>query len=106
MPASRSALTLDMIPLLTKVYETVARIICHSSMFKRNDFELGRLALNRRIYCRCDMFKIEEAHHILMQCPSFQLPIEMLLYYIICRFLNALSSLDFDRIYCDVVHVL
>ena len=72
MPASRSALN-PRHPLLTKMYETVTRIICHSNKFKRNDFELGGLALNKRTYCMCDMFKIEEAHHIRMQCPSFQL---------------------------------
>ena len=46
--------------------------VCHASRLTVDDFRLNGAALSSRTCCSCDMFKVEEAHHMLMQCPSFQ----------------------------------
>ena len=51
--------------------ETMSRIICHTSLLKRDDYRLKGLPMSNLTCTLCDMYCIEDIVHIISQCPHF-----------------------------------
>ena len=54
------------------ICENMARIICHASLLKRDDVRLKNLTPANRMCSLCDLYCLEDARHIIMQCPGTQ----------------------------------
>ena len=52
--------------------ETMARIVCHASLLKSDDLRLKSQHRTARLCSHCDLSAIENARHIIMQCPNLQ----------------------------------
>ena len=52
--------------------ETMARIVCHASLLKLDDLRLKSQHRTARLCSHCDLSAIENARHIIMQCPNLQ----------------------------------
>ena len=50
--------------------EIMARLVCHASKLKGDDCRLKGLPYSHRICAKCDLYLIEDARHILLQCPA------------------------------------
>ena len=48
----------------------MARLVCHSSRLKGDDCRYRGLPLSHRICTNCDLFMVEDAKHVLLQCPA------------------------------------
>ena len=57
---------------LLKCCETLVRIITHSSMLKADDVRLKSLPLSARFCAQCDHSALDDAKHLILQCPSLQ----------------------------------
>ena len=57
---------------LIKMCEMMAKIICHASRLKKDDFRLKGLPMSNRTCIMCDMYCIEDIMHLLTQCPHYQ----------------------------------
>ena len=62
----------DKFPIHTKMCETLARIVCKSSLLKSDDFRLKGLTPSFRICSNCDLYAPEDIRHLLMQCPAME----------------------------------
>ena len=56
---------------LVHMCETMSRIICHTSLLKRDDYRLKGLPMSNRTCSKCDMYCIEDIIHIISQCPFY-----------------------------------
>ena len=56
---------------LVHMCETMSRIICHTSLLKRDDYRLKGLPMSNRTCINCDMYRVEEMLHIITQCPYY-----------------------------------
>ena len=54
-----------------KMCETMAKIICHTSRLKRDDFRLKGSPMSTRTCTMCNMYCIEDILHLLTQCPFY-----------------------------------
>ena len=59
-------------PKLMHICENMAKIICHASLLKRDDVRLKNLTPVNRMCSLCDLHRLEDAFHIIMQCPGTQ----------------------------------
>ena len=59
-------------PNIIHICENLARIICHSSLLKCDDIRLKSLPPVSRICTLCDLYAVEDASHVIMQCPGTQ----------------------------------
>ena len=57
---------------LMKMCETMSKLLCHTSLLKRDDYRLKGLLMSNRTCINCDMYCIEDVMHILTQCPFYQ----------------------------------
>ena len=55
---------------MIKVCECIAKIICHTSLLKVDDYHLKDQPPSSRICELCDLYCTENIHHLLMQCPG------------------------------------
>ena len=56
---------------LTGMCETMIRLICHTSLLKRDDYRLKGSPMSNRTCMMCDMYRIEDIVHVILQCPHF-----------------------------------
>ena len=59
----------DVAPSYVRMYESMCRILCHSSNLKCDDVRLKGLSPSHRICSECDMYVVENIYHVIMQCP-------------------------------------
>ena len=52
--------------------ETMAKILCHSSILKGDDFKLKRHFNYHKICVHCNQHEVEDARHFLIHCQFFQ----------------------------------
>ena len=50
----------------------MSRILCHSSLLKCDDIRLKNIPPGNRVCTLCDLYSVEDASHIIMQCPGTQ----------------------------------
>ena len=58
----------DNLPIHTRMCESLARIVCKSSLLKSDDYSLKSLTPCNRVCNNCDMYAKEDIKHLLMQC--------------------------------------
>ena len=46
------------------------KILCHTSLLKVDDFRLKDQPPSSKMCEQCDLYNIEDIHHLLMQCPG------------------------------------
>ena len=56
---------------MVKMCETMSKIVCHTSLLKRDDFRLKGLTISHKTCIKCDLYCIEDIIHIISQCPYF-----------------------------------
>ena len=61
----------DSEPSLMRVCECISRILSHASRLKCDDVNLKGLLASHRVCSACDLYALENIHHIVMQCPAF-----------------------------------
>ena len=61
----------DMMPEKMKMCEVLASIVCDTSLLKSTAYRLKRKTYGFRMCNRCDLGILEDARHIIMQCPYF-----------------------------------
>ena len=61
----------DMDYRLVGTCETMAKIVCHSSRLKRDDYRLKGMTMSNKTCIMCSMYCIEDIIHILTQCPYY-----------------------------------
>ena len=61
----------DMYPQYIKECEIMAKIVCHASLLKGDDFKLKSLVGTTRMCDLCNCFEIEDARHFVLRCPFF-----------------------------------
>ena len=54
-----------------KMCETMSRIVCHTSLLKKDDFRLKGLTMSHKTCIMCDLYCIEDIIHIISQCPYY-----------------------------------
>ena len=59
-------------PDMIMICETMARILCHSSLLKCDDIRLKNLSHVHKVCSLCDHYSVENATHFIMQCPGTQ----------------------------------
>ena len=62
----------DNCPRHTKMCESLARLVCKTSLLKSDDYRLKGLAPSNRVCNQCDLYASENVKHILMQCPTME----------------------------------
>ena len=58
---------------LIQMCEIMSRIICHTSLLKRDDYRLKGLPMSNRTSNKCDMYCIKDILHIISQCPFYHI---------------------------------
>ena len=62
----------DNCPRHTKMCESLARLVCKTSLLKSDDYRLKGQTHSNRVCDQCELFAIENVKHMLMQCPSME----------------------------------
>ena len=52
--------------------ETMARLVCHASLLKTDDLRLKNQSRINRVCSHCDLAALEDARHLVLQCPILQ----------------------------------
>ena len=60
----------DVVPGIQGMCETMAKLVCHASRLKEDDFSLIGSSHSERACSECDLNSIESVKHMVMQCPS------------------------------------
>ena len=60
----------DKFPMHTKMCESLARIVCKTSLLKSDDYKLKSLTPSNRVCNNCDLYGPEDIKHLLKQCPA------------------------------------
>ena len=55
---------------MVKECECIARILCHTSLLKVDDYRLKDSPHSSRTCELCNQYALESIHHLLMQCPG------------------------------------
>ena len=55
---------------LQRMCETMARLVCHTSLLKDDDFRLNEGSLSQTMCTNCNLGARETARHLVMQCPG------------------------------------
>ena len=61
----------DLIPGKMKMCETFASIFCDTSVLKFTDYRIKKQTFGFKMCDRCDLGILENARHIILQCPFF-----------------------------------
>ena len=61
----------DAMPEKMRMCETIASILCDSSLLKTTDYRLKGKTYGYKMCHRCDLGSPEDARHIILQCPYF-----------------------------------
>ena len=62
----------DNLLIHTRMCESLARIVCKSSLLKSDDYRLKSLTPCNRVCNNCDLYATEDIKHLLMQCPAME----------------------------------
>ena len=62
----------DKFPNLMKMCEKMSAIVSESSLLKANDVRLKNKSFWSKVCVRCDLSIIEDAKHVIMQCPFYE----------------------------------
>ena len=57
---------------LMRECEIMVKLLCHSSLLKTDDVRLKSLPIAARFCTSCEYGSMDDAHHLVMQCPSVQ----------------------------------
>ena len=60
----------DIVHYMIKECECVAKILCHTSLLKCDDYCLKGQPPSGKVCELCDLYAAENIHHLLMQCPG------------------------------------
>ena len=60
-----------MMPETMNMCETVASIVCDTSLLKSTGYRLKKKTFGQKMCDRCDLGINEDARHIIMQCPFY-----------------------------------
>ena len=60
----------DNYPRHAKMCESLARLVCKTSLLKSDDYRLKGLTHSNRACNNCDLYATENVKHLLMQCPA------------------------------------
>ena len=82
---------------LVRMCETMAKMICHTSRLKKDDFRLKGLSMSNRTCIMCDMYSIEDIIHLLTQCPYYRKDRDMMYAEIFRECPNAMKSFKENR---------
>ena len=55
---------------LQRMCETMANLVCHTSLLKDDDIRLNDGSYSQTVCSRCDLVIRETIKHLVMQCPS------------------------------------
>ena len=55
---------------MMKICECIAKILCHTSLLKVDDYRLKDQPPSSKICELCDMYTVENIFHLMMQCPE------------------------------------
>ena len=61
----------DMFPRKISMCETMATLVCDSSLLKSSDYRIKKKSYSHKICTNCTLGIIEDIRHIVMQCPFF-----------------------------------
>ena len=61
----------DLKPNLVSTCEIMAKIVCNASYLKCDDVRLKLGQMSSRVCQLCDLYAIEDATHLILQCPYF-----------------------------------
>ena len=59
-------------PAIIALCETMAKLVCKTSLLKADDYWLKNEVPSVRRCSECDMYRLEDARHIILECPAFQ----------------------------------
>ena len=62
----------DKSPHLMRECETMIRLLCHASLLKTDDVRLKSLTMATRFCTLCDNSSMDDARHMVMECPGLQ----------------------------------
>ena len=62
----------DKFPHIRKDCEVMVKILCHASLFRIDDVRLKSLPIAAKFCNLCDHGAVDDAKHMVMQCPHFQ----------------------------------
>ena len=62
----------DKSPNLMRDCESMVKILCHASLLKVDDVRLKRLPVAAKFCTLCDLGSVDDAKHMVMECPSLQ----------------------------------
>ena len=62
----------DKSPLLMRECETMIKLMCHASLLKTDDVRLKSLTIATRFCTLCDHSAMDDARHMVMECPGLQ----------------------------------
>ena len=63
----------DQRPDLMRTCETMAKLVCKTSLLKADDYRLKRELPGAKVCPACDLYALEDVTHLIMSCPSMQL---------------------------------
>ena len=81
---------------LVRMCEDMSKIICHASLLKRDDCRLKGLSMSNRTCTNCDLYCLEDIHHIVTQCPYYQVDRKLMYDEINKKCPNVKGSLEED----------
>ena len=61
----------DTFPRYTKECEILAKIICHASVLRGDDFKYKNVPGTSQMCVLCDDFEVEDARHFILRCSYF-----------------------------------
>ena len=50
----------------------MAKIVCKTSLLKTDDYRLKKEAPSTRRCSECDLYRLEDARHMILECPALQ----------------------------------
>ena len=62
----------DKLPGKTRMYEILASIVCGTSLLKDTDYRIKNKPFGFKMYHRCDLSILENARHLILQCPFYE----------------------------------
>ena len=62
----------DKFHFLISECEIMVKILCHASLLRVDDVRLKSLPIATRLCAQCDHSAIDDANHLVMQCPGTQ----------------------------------
>ena len=63
----------DRFPQLMRDCEVMVKVLCHASLLRVDDVRLKRLPIAAKFCTLCDLGSLDDAKHMVLQCPMLQL---------------------------------